>query len=157
MKRPIILIVAQSPGLVETLLPVVDPGINDVIVVDSFTGGKQHLMLQPHLLVTELRLGEYNGLHLALRAQAHDVPAIVIGDADAVLQRDAATFGASYVTLDEPIAERVHTLLQRAVRLHRRVPATDVSWQVYPAHARASGTGSAWDAVLATRIITSFH
>ena len=157
MKRPIILVVAQSPDLVDTLLPILDPGANDVIVVDSFTGGKQHLMLQPHLLITELRLGEYNGLHLALRAQAYEVPAIVIGDADPVLQRDAASFGASYLTLDEAVAERVQTLLQRTVRLRPRVPATDVSWQVYPGHARPSGTASPWEAVLATRITTSYH
>jgi hypothetical protein len=51
-----------------------------VLVTGTFDGAKRYLAAMPHLLVTELKLGAYNGLHLALRAGATDIPAVVIAD-----------------------------------------------------------------------------
>jgi hypothetical protein len=154
MTRPTVLVVAQTPGLVDTLLPVLGPSAN-VVVVSSFAAGKRQLVFQPRLLITELRLGEYNGLHLALRAQAHGVASVVLGAADPVLQRDAIALGATYLTMDEPIAERIEALLHAAT-LQPRVPATDVAWGVYSGQAQPSGT-AVWQAVLAPRATSSYH
>jgi hypothetical protein len=153
MRRGAIVVVAQTPGLVERLLRVIDPGTGDVVVVDSFTAGKRQLMLKPRLLITELRLGEYNGLHLALRAQAQAVPTVVIGDADPVLQRDAAAMGATYVTVDGPIADRIQALLPLTRGLPPTTPARDVAWGAYSAHAPWD-PASAWHTVLETPATT---
>jgi len=54
----------------------------------------------PDLLMTDVRLGAYNGLHLVLRARAKhpEMPAIVVDmDHDPVLEREASEAGATYV------------------------------------------------------------
>src|SRR5262249_26895927 len=51
----------------------------------------------PDLVITDLRLGEYNGLHLLLTSPK-PVPAIVLtGFADPVLEADARQIGADYL------------------------------------------------------------
>jgi hypothetical protein len=55
----------------------------------------------PELLVTEIRLGPFNGLHLVLRYRGRfpDLRAIAVNPFyDSVLAYDAANFGATYVT-----------------------------------------------------------
>lgn len=54
----------------------------------------------PDLLVTDIRLGRFNGLHLALRARVDhpDLRILVLGEAgDAALAADAARLGARFV------------------------------------------------------------
>ena len=155
MKRPTVLVVASTPGLADSLLPVLGASATEIVVVTSFSAGKQQLLLQPRLLITELRLGEYNGLHLALRAHANGIPTIVIGDADPVLQRDAATLGATYVVDTDPIAERIEPLVERTLRQPAAMPASDIAWGVYSG--QRSGTASVWETVLASRPTTSYH
>jgi hypothetical protein len=48
-------------------------------------------------VISEVRLGEYNGLHLASRARANAIPVVVIGGADHVLERDAREMDVLYV------------------------------------------------------------
>jgi FixJ family two-component response regulator len=80
-------------------------------VVSSFATAKQYLDEQPAVLISEVRLGEYNGLHLALRAQGRGVPAVLIGEPDSVLQREATQLGATYLAgvLD---AQRLLSVIQ---------------------------------------------
>jgi len=71
-----------------------------VVVSDSFQDARGQLTVPPALLVTELRLGEYNGLHLVLRGKsAHpDLAAIVTSRIDdPVLYTEAEQLGATYV------------------------------------------------------------
>ena len=71
-----------------------------VVVSDSFQDARAQLTVPPALLVTELRLGEYNGLHLVLRGKsAHpDLAAIVTSRIDdPVLYTEAEQLGATYV------------------------------------------------------------
>lgn len=67
-------------------------------VADDFHEAKRLLTAQPpDLLVTHLRLGEYNGLQLVLRGKMTRpaMAAIVVVDvADPVLERDAAEMNA---------------------------------------------------------------
>jgi DNA-binding response OmpR family regulator len=53
----------------------------------------------PDLLITEVKLGEFNGLQLAICARTHSpsISTIVIGDDDVVLERDAVAQDARYV------------------------------------------------------------
>jgi DNA-binding response OmpR family regulator len=59
----------------------------------------------PQLLITQLKLGAFNGLHLVARARGRGLmsPAIVIGEADRVLADEARHLDARYVVapLDE--------------------------------------------------------
>jgi DNA-binding response OmpR family regulator len=60
------------------------------------------------LLVTEVRLGAYNGLHLVMRARAATppIPAIVVSPvADPVLRADAEAMGASFLVAPFDTAE----------------------------------------------------
>ena len=78
----------------------------DAIVADTFKDAKASLALtRPTLLITDVRLHEYNGLHLVLRGKAtlHDLPAIVTSSiADPVLQAEVEALGATFVEL--PVA-----------------------------------------------------
>src|SRR5687768_2452605 len=96
-RRPHILVVAQTSSLANAIISFLDSSRYVVKTVGDFALAKIHLDLEPDLLLTELRLGEYNGLHLALRAQARHVPAVIIGDPDPVLENDAAKFDATFV------------------------------------------------------------
>ena len=71
-----------------------------VTVGDNFHEAKARLLMRPALLVTELRLGEYNGLHLVLRGKStrSDMAAIVTSEiADPVLHAEAERLGATFV------------------------------------------------------------
>ena len=96
--KPSVLVVAPTARIAATVFAwLTDAGFTPLLA-SSFAAAKQQIDEHPSLLVSEVRLGEYNGLHLALRAQARGVPAILIGEADLVLQREAAQLGASYLT-----------------------------------------------------------
>ncbi len=79
----------------------------------------------PDLVIAEVRLGAFNGLHVAMRALWAGIPAIVMGPDDRVLRREARSMGISYVTPDvheQAMAALVDNLvtmrLARASTLH---------------------------------------
>lgn len=82
----------------------------------SFEKGLELLLaLRPALLVADVQLRAYNGLHLAMRA-SKDSPrtrSIVVGYADVVLAREAKAFGAVYLSRSDP------ETLRQAVELLR--------------------------------------
>jgi DNA-binding NtrC family response regulator len=90
----------------------------EVTLATTFADGKAHLRTFPDVVITELRLGSYNGLHLALYADAADIPTVVVGDADPVLEADANRLGAMFVRVDEISREKmlpdVENLLSKA-------------------------------------------
>ena len=67
----------------------------------SFEAATRHLSLEAaDLLISAVRLGQFNGVHLALRARADhpQLPIILCGDpSDAVVAAEAAAFGARFV------------------------------------------------------------
>jgi two-component system response regulator RegA len=81
----------------------------------------------PDVLITEVRLGEYNGLHLVLRAKAirPDMAALVCFEQpDVVLEREAVSLGAT--VLIAPIGTR--DLVAAVYRtLHRAPDALPIS------------------------------
>ena len=88
----------------------------DVITAGTFEDGllaiRRHA---PSIVVSDVRLGEFNGLHLGIMAQslAPDVRLVFVsGWDDPVLRRDAASLGGAY--LQKPL--RANDLLS-AVRL----------------------------------------
>ena len=114
---------------------IIDPVLSDVLfslatatslgfsvtVADTFQEAIERLRVPPALLIADIRLGEYNGLHLVLRGKAarRDLAAIVTsGVADPVLMSDADQLGATFVlkptTAREFRAAICRTLLQGA-------------------------------------------
>lgn len=55
--------------------------------------------VRPDLLVAPVRLGTHNGIHLAIRSQSVSpmTRTLILGYADAVLERDAMDAGAAYL------------------------------------------------------------
>ena len=62
----------------------------EVDLVGTFAEAKTHLDDNPAAIITDVKLGAYNGLHLAVRAHALSIPAILVGLDDAVLEREAS-------------------------------------------------------------------
>ena len=84
----------------------------------DFTEAKlQIASRRPALVVTELRLGAYNGLHLAVHAAAacRRIPVIVLADAaDQSLQDDAESLGAIFAVM--PVTPKnLESIIDRAL------------------------------------------
>jgi DNA-binding response OmpR family regulator len=108
-----ILVVAKDAEMASALGMWLQSTPHHVIVERSFAAGKAALRMAPDLLITELKLGDFNGLHLALCARTQGAGAIVIGPNDHVLERDARDFDAAYFA--SPVSR--HTLLRTAGEL----------------------------------------
>jgi DNA-binding NtrC family response regulator len=84
---------------VSTALMISELGFQ-VIVSETFHDASSRLTARPALLVTELRLGEYNGLHLVLRGKSAQpsLAAIVTSRIfDQALYKEAEQLGATFV------------------------------------------------------------
>jgi DNA-binding response OmpR family regulator len=95
------LVVAATPSLAMKLCAWLKLSGWHVVTACSYPSAKARLEHRTDLLVTELELGDYNGLQLALRAQGYNVPAIVVGRQDDVLERDAEQLGSTYLRKGE--------------------------------------------------------
>ncbi|MGQ0735826.1 MAG: hypothetical protein ACT4QD_19495 [Acidobacteriota bacterium] len=110
-----ILIVAPTTPLASTLVRWLGEAGHEVVLVTTFAAAKLHLQARPDLVITEIRLGEHNGLHIALRAQSVGIPSLVVGPPDDQLAREVAQLGAAYApapTLDvDELAKAIDQLL----------------------------------------------
>lgn len=97
MALPTVLLVAPSPSFAAAAIPWLTEAGFRVTVVGSFEAARPHLTERLSLLISEVRLANYNGLHLGIRAKARGVPAIVVGDHDPVLEREAEGLGVRYL------------------------------------------------------------
>ena len=93
-----ILVVSPNVALASTLLAWLGEEHHDLTVVTTFAAAKHHLATKPDLLITDVKLGEYNGLHLALRGKATGTAVIVLGENDPVFQEQAERLGAAYLS-----------------------------------------------------------
>lgn len=94
------LIVEPSPGDAVWIAAALSELGLRVVVSDSFQQAQAALRAGPVLLVTALRLAEYNGLHMVLRGKSADpqLAAIVMnGDDDPVVRAEAEKLGATFV------------------------------------------------------------
>lgn len=102
----------------------------DVTVASTFKEARNALTAsRPMILIADLRLGEYNGLHLVLRGKSayRHLPALITSHVhDEVLQREAEQLGATYVTLptehEEFVAAVSRTILRADVKNPVRPP-----------------------------------
>ena len=101
------LVVAATPSLATKLCGWLKLSGWQVVTACSYQAAKVRLEHRTDLLVTELELGDYNGLQLALRAQGYNVPAIVVGRHDDVLEHDAEQLGSTYLLKSELDQQRL--------------------------------------------------
>ena len=108
--RPAVLLVAPTAATAISLWSLLAHACEPTLV-RSFRDARRELDRDPSVLVSEVRLGEYNGLHLALRAHAKGIPVILLGEPDPVLERDARQLGAIYLP-SETEPERLLALIE---------------------------------------------
>ena len=97
---PRAIVVTPTPDLARQVVDCLSSRGLEVSVLGDFAAARQEIDRRPPcLIVTEIKLGDFNGLHLTLRARARspEVAAIVIGEADCVLQAEALRQHVTYV------------------------------------------------------------
>ena len=117
------LVVAATPSLAARLSTWLKSAGWHVTNAHSYAAAKARLELGTDLLVTELELGEYNGLQLAVRAQASGVPTLVVGRQDTVLERDAEQLGSTYIRKDELNQQRLLIAVDAKLAVQHPIPA----------------------------------
>ena len=108
---PTALLVSPNEAVTHRVLRALTDADVHVVHVSSFAAARERLADDPDLLISEVRLREHNGLHLALWAQGLGIPVIVVGESDPVTARDAAGGGAAYLTTEwetEQLLDAVH-------------------------------------------------
>jgi DNA-binding response OmpR family regulator len=96
-----VLVVAPNPLVANRVVGWASSEGHQTLVCTDFAEAKPELEARPpDLLVTELKLGAYNGLHLAIRAQSGGLhtPTIIIGEPDALLEAEAHQLHAQYIS-----------------------------------------------------------
>jgi CheY-like chemotaxis protein len=115
---PRVLLVSQSDGVSKSLATQLAAAGYEPVLASEFTTAKALLDTRPDLLIADVKLGAYNGLHLAIRAGGLGLPAIVIGGPDPVLKADAERQQALYLT--PPVdSDRLSALITKLLSLAR--------------------------------------
>jgi DNA-binding NtrC family response regulator len=100
MNSPTVLLVGSDEALLTGLAEMLAASGHTVVSCPCFDEAKRYLQTAtPHAIVTDVRLGAFNGLHLVLLAKerAPATTAIVYsGREDCGLRQEAATSGATY-------------------------------------------------------------
>jgi DNA-binding response OmpR family regulator len=152
-----VLIVDSNPAALTSTARVLREAGYHVTTAASFENAKWQLRaVPPDLLVADVRLGDYNGIHLVIRGRTTDadLPAIVTDStADRVLEADAQTQGAVYLVKPFDTARLVGVARELVARrpprasteLPRRWPRT-VLEQGSPARLRGLDGADRWQA-----------
>ena len=108
-----VIVVTQDTELAGTLSAwLTDAGL-PFAVATTFAAAKDLLDTAPALLIAGVKLGAYNGLHVALRAREKRIPALIIGDGEMCTAREAEQVGAAYMAApDVSNASILQSLLQ---------------------------------------------
>ena len=115
-----VLVVGQDTGLVMKLVRLLRESGCDTAVTTSYTSGRHALDSHPAVVIAEIRLGAYNGLHLALRARSRGIAAVVYGDGDPATEREATELGAAYLNVRNLDTSGVQSAVAAAVMQSRR-------------------------------------
>ena len=127
------LVVAQTTTLASSLVSWLGESPNQLVLANTYAGAKLQLTANPDVLITEVKLGEYNGLHLALRGQAAGIPTIVLGPINHGFEREAESLGATYLASDDLDADELAFAIERVLEDGRRDQPTLPEWAATPA------------------------
>ena len=103
MRATVLIVNPDAAALARQVADVQEAGFG-VIGVSAFVDARALLKARrPDVLLTTLRIGAYNGIHLAMLARMMHgpVPTIITGEADVVLQGEAERAGATW--LEAPV------------------------------------------------------
>jgi DNA-binding NtrC family response regulator len=89
----------------------------EVALVGTFAAAKAQLKASPDLIITDVKLGAYNGLHLAVRAHSVGIPVIAMGADDSVLEREAVALNARWLGA-APAREAILAAVEDAIAAH---------------------------------------
>lgn len=144
MRMPVLVVGVQEAERNERADALARAGFT-VLPVASFLDARDLLTeLEPEALVTNVQLGDYNGLHLVAIAQVEHPRAtcMVVGPRDAALQSESYHLGARYL-VEPATGDRLATVLAELVasprpqrRWPRKRPARVVSTFVSGLEAR---------------------
>lgn len=137
-----VLVVSHSLKLANNLLMWLTDAGYELAVATTFNAAKEQLRTAPDILITELKLREYNGLHLALRAHRDGIPSAVIAT-DSRYADDAREIGARYVLCDN--VQRDDILLLVDGLLSAPAPRPSLAWTLNDSAEAGSGTGPTTD------------
>ncbi len=114
-----ILIVEDDPNTLSGWVELLRAEGYGVVGVSSYEEGREALASLPDLLITDVRLGVYNGLQLLMRGRMTNprLQAIVItGYADQIVRREAVHLQAEH--LEKPVdADRLLQLVESAFKV----------------------------------------
>jgi len=109
------LLVEDNPALLSGLMELLEGAGLAVVGCRNFQDAREYLQGHtPGVLVTDVRLGAYNGLHLVLlaRQRASSMPVIVYSaHDDQALREEAHSFGAVYLQKDQLLTDLVPSVL----------------------------------------------
>jgi CheY-like chemotaxis protein len=134
MRMPVLVVGVEESERTQRAEALVRAGFT-TLPVGSFLEARDVLTeIEPEALLTDVQLGDYNGLHLVAIAQVEHprTTCVVVGPRDPALQSESYHLGARYLV--EPIAaERVASILAELVatprpqrRWPRKRPANEV-------------------------------
>ena len=110
-----VLLVSPTTPLAKTLSRCVRHAGYEVTVVPTFQAARAYLNAPLDLLITELKLGESNGLQLALRLATTGIPAIVV--AEKAFEHEVEQLGAVWLAQDTAAAaDELPALMARLVQ-----------------------------------------
>jgi DNA-binding response OmpR family regulator len=114
--KPTILVVDDSEGIRQMLTALLESAGYSVITAGTYQHAKDEAdFADPDLLILDVRLGDYNGLQIAVRERSRRQPRPLIvmsGHDDPVLVNEARRLGAEFVP--KPIdAEQLLTVIAR--------------------------------------------
>jgi DNA-binding NtrC family response regulator len=120
-----VLLVDDDPAVLQLVRQWLSSAGYSVIACDRFETAKQHLAAQaPDILVTDVRLGAYNGLQLVILAkqQGPQVAAVVMSAFDdPTLRKEAAQSGAGFVnkpcTRDQVLTAVIEAISSPTVKM----------------------------------------
>jgi DNA-binding NtrC family response regulator len=122
------LVVEPAVGDTLVLVPVLSALGFQVTATESFDEARRSLHSPPRLLITELRLGEFNGLHLVLRGLSArpDMAAIVTTTVDdPVLRNETEAMGATFI-IKPTSSEEFQAAIVRTVLRDRQANVTPI-------------------------------
>lgn len=124
MSASILVVDADQQALSGTITVLANAGYA-VTPASAFTDAKKELGRRPDLVIADVRLGEFNGLHVLARAR-HENPhcraILTHAVMDPVLEAEARRFGAVYMVKpmnSSALLSEVSKLLEQATELRR--------------------------------------
>jgi two-component system chemotaxis response regulator CheY len=135
----VVLIVDPDIDSRQAMVTLLGTGLYQTVAADGFAPAARLLeSTRPNLLITVVRLGQFNGLHLVVRGRAGNsrMAALVIDDSrDPVLAHESKKLGATAYLVrpvdSEELLRRVAGALAGRERRHSRRTALTVNLVVY--------------------------